>query len=121
MTIADAALDEIIADHATTQARLETEAWDINKHRLGVSFKQGHRSGWRAAILYTLTLQAAVDDLDIDEWLHELRKGNASIYAPVLAADPCRLIHCPGCDAPTVIDRAGTCDRCTYDFTGTRA
>lgn len=113
-------LDSIKADHGLAQVRCETERWNVQQHRLGVSFKQGHRSGFWDGVAYTLAMQAKVDELDIDEWLAELDKGEGSLYFTVLAPDPTRRVYCPGDDAFTVINRGGVCDACGYDFRGER-
>lgn len=109
-------MERIRADHGLAQARLETQRWDVQQHRLGTSFKQGHRSGFWDGVHHTLTLQAQVEDLDPDEWLAELDKGEGSIYSTVLAADPHLRLDCPRCDTTTVVDRAGRCDHCGHDF-----
>jgi len=109
-------LQRIRQDHGLAQSRCETERWDVQQHRYGVSFKQGHRSGFWDGVLHTLTVQSQVDDLDPDEWLAELDKGEGSIYFPVLAPDPHRTLDCPRCDTTTIVGRAGRCDHCGHDF-----
>ncbi|KTS90695.1 hypothetical protein NS183_07910 [Microbacterium testaceum] len=111
-------MDRIRQDHATAQQQHEDAMWHRNGHTtgLGVTPKQYHRASWWAAVEYVLNLQHAVDTLPIGEVLTELRKGNGSIYAPVLAADPKIKTQCPRCDMWTVIDVEGICGNCTYEF-----
>lgn len=108
-------IDAIKAEHGMVQARNESIAWRKNAHLYGVSYQQGHRNGWWAAVRWLLEEQAAWDSLTDVEALTELGKEHASIYYPIFKADPVITIDCPSHGAITV-DKHGICDMCGRNF-----
>lgn len=109
-------LDVIRADHGMVQARHESATWQKHRHLYGVSFNQGHRRAWWAAVQWLLKQQAAWDDLTESEALAELRKGSGSIYYPIFKADPTIWADCPN-HGRTAITAEGICPHCAYEWT----
>ena len=110
-------LEQLQADHGLTEAAAESEAWDAwGRHRFGVSWRQGYRTAWWAAVTWLLEQQMQVDELTEGQMLAELRKGPASIYWPIKADDPRFYADCPRCRRPVLIDARGLCDTCAYEF-----
>lgn len=111
-------VERIRIDYGYQQQAREDLLWKQRGHTfgLGTQLKQGHRVAFWQAIEWLLNLQHSIDDLPIGALLAELRKGNGSIYAPLLNADPKIKTQCPKCDLWTVIDIDGICGNCTYEF-----
>ena len=107
------ASEQLRTDHGLAQAAAESRAYD--RSRMGVSFRQGHRTAWWQAVQWVLTQQLMWDDLTESEAIHELRKGSGSIYYPLFSADPKITADCPR-DGRTVVDATGICDHCFYEF-----
>lgn len=105
-------------DYGYQQQAREDLLWKQRGHTLGLGtqLKQGHRTGFWEGVEWVLNLQHSIDDLPIGKVLAELRKGDGSIYAPLLSADPHIKTQCPRCDLWTVIDVQGICGNCTYEF-----
>lgn len=98
------------------QAAAESAFWDVRQHRLGVSAKQGHRSGYWRGVQDVLTLQLAIGELSQGELLAELRKESGSVFWPLWAGDPKIPAECPRCDRRVLIDKEGLCPECAYEF-----
>ena len=111
-------MEQIRVDHGMAQAKAEDVAFSRARLSYGVSFRQGHRTGWWAGVEHVLTLQSGMDALAASDALAELRKGPGSIYWPLLEADPRFWVDCPRCDARQVIDAGGLCPVCAHDFGG---
>jgi aryl carrier-like protein len=111
-------MEPIRIDYGYQQQAREDLLWKQRGHTLGLGtqLKQGHRTAWWQAVEWVLNLQHGMDDLTQGQLLRELRKGNGSIYAPLLAADPTINAECPRCNQTVVIDREGICPQCTYEF-----
>ena len=114
-------MHQIREDHGRTQAAYESRRWHRVKHRLGVSWKQGYRSGFWDAVEWVLHLQRRVDDLTAEEIVGELRKGPGSVYYPLWELDPKVWVECPSgvshnAGARVLVDAEGYCDTCGYDF-----
>lgn len=103
-------------DLGMRQAAAERAFWDVRLHNLGVSAKQGHRSGYWRGVRDVLTLQLAVDDLSQGELLAELRKESGSVFWPLFVGDPKIPAECPRCGRRVVIDKEGLCPECAYEF-----
>ncbi|TLF33265.1 hypothetical protein [Microbacterium sp. 5K110] len=98
------------------QEAAESAFWDVRQHRLGVSAKQGHRSGYWRGVQDVLTLQLAIGELSQGELLAELRKESGSVFWPLLVGDPKIPAECPRCERRVVIDKEGLCPWCAYEF-----
>jgi hypothetical protein len=83
---------------------------------MGVSYKQGHRRGWWDAVEWVLAQQLEWDNLTEAEAIHELRKGQGSIYFPLFREDPRIFCDCPN-HGRVAVGPEGTCDGCLFDFT----
>jgi hypothetical protein len=109
-------MERIRIDYGYQQQAREDLFWKQRGHifGLGTQLKQGHRTAWWQAVQWVLNLQHSIDDLTQGQLLAELRKGNGSIYAPVMAdkipAD------CPRCNRLVNIDAEGLCPGCAYEF-----
>lgn len=108
----------IRADHGMVQARAESTAYATARLSFGESYLQGHRTAWWAAVEWVLSTQSAMESLTAGEMLAEIRKGTASIYWPLLEADPKFWADCPGCDRRTLLDAEGVCGTCGHSFEG---
>lgn len=109
-------MTRIRIDMASKQIPAEDAFWDVRRHNLGVSAKQGHRSGYWRGVEDVLTMQLAVDDLSQGELLGELRKGSGSVFWPLLVHDPKFWADCPRCERRVLIDMEGLCPECAYEF-----
>lgn len=109
-------MTRIRVDMGPRQVAAESEFWDVRQHRLGVSARQGHRSGYWRGVRDVLTAQLAVDDLSQGERLAELRKESGSVFWPLFVGDPKIPAECPRCDRRVVIDKEGLCPWCAYEF-----
>ena len=112
----DANAAQLRTDHGLAQAAAATTAWAGNQHRFGVSWHQGHREGWWAAVEWLLHAQTGWEAATEYEAILELRKGSGSIYYPLFYTDPTVWIQCPE-DGRTVVDREGLCRECGWEVT----
>lgn len=104
-------------DHGLVQAEQESLWWEaVGRQSLGVSAKQGHRTGWWSAVEWVLRTQTAMDDLTEGQMLAELRKGAGSVFWPLFAADPKFWVDCPTCRVRVLIDAEGLCPACAHEF-----
>ena len=111
MVAEEATLNQIRADHGMEQARMETARYAQAGLSFGVSYKQGYRVAWWDAVAWLLRTQNGFDQLTSEEALLELRKGEGSIYWPLLRDDPRISLDCPG-GHRTVVGIEGICDEC---------
>jgi predicted neutral ceramidase superfamily lipid hydrolase len=112
-------IGRILDDHRAAFQALEDQVIYAIGNRYGTaSAKAAIRAYTPLLIGWILTTQNEADNLDLDVWLGELAKNEGSLYHPVLAPDPHRLVDCPNCDNTTIINRAGTCDTCARTVTG---
>lgn len=111
-------MDRVKSDHRMTVGSMQLAHWERKGYtsHLGSAPGISYRDGVWAGIQLVLDAQHAVDDLTTGQMLAEIRKGNGSIYAPVLAADPTFHADCPRCNREVLIDREGMCPECAYEF-----
>lgn len=99
----------------TAQQAAHWERKEYTGH-LGTAPKHAFQDGFWAGVQTVLDLQHAIDDLTQGELLAELRKGDGSIFWPLLSADPTIAVECPRCDRSVVINREGICPGCRHEF-----
>ena len=78
-----AADTQLREDHGLAQAGHESTAWEANRNHFGVSFKQGHRTGWWDAVRWVLAQQELWAHLPKSEQDHERSKGLGSVFYPL--------------------------------------
>jgi hypothetical protein len=111
-------MDRVKKDYRAAVGRMQLAHWERKGYssHLGAAAGRSYRDGVWAGIQFVLDAQHAVDDLTTGQMLAEIRKGNGSIYAPVLAADPTFEADCPRCHREVLINREGLCPVCAYEF-----
>lgn len=111
-------LATIRTEHGHAQAAAETTATKrIGNQYAHASYRQGHRTGFWDGVAYVLdTLTRGFDALTGGEVVQELRKGERSIYWPILMDDPKSWIDCDHCRTRQLIDAAGICPSCGTDI-----
>lgn len=119
------AVEQIINDHRPALIRLADAAWrKYGIHRFGVSFKTGYQRGQKDTIgwMYA-TLTGGFDNLTGPEMIRELRKGDESIYWPVLMEDDGQLrkvwLLCEHCDSRSLFTADGICPNCGREMGAT--
>lgn len=118
MVANETAVEQIINDHRPALTRLADAAWHkYGIHRFGVSFKTGYQRGQKDAIGWMhAVLTAGFDNLTGPEMIRELRKGDQSVYWPVLMEDdgqPRKVwLLCDHCRTRQLFDSRGLCDHC---------
>ena len=110
--------DTLRTEHGHAQAAAETIALRrIGDRYAHASYKQGHRTGFWDGIEYMFDrLTRGFDNLTGPEVIRELRKGDQSLYWPVLVEDdgqPRKVwLLCDHCRTRQLFDTRGLCDRC---------
>lgn len=104
--------DQLWEDHGLAQAHAETHTAP-NRHT--VMWRDGHRTGFKAALLYAYNTLLMWDSLTEGEAITELRKGTGSLFYPLFKDDPRVWVDCPR-DGRVTVSKEGTCDRCLFDF-----
>jgi hypothetical protein len=112
-------IDQILADHQPALTDLEDAAWnDHGQHRFGVSYQQGYRRARRDVIGWVMELlTTGPDNLTGGEIVTELRKGQASVYWPLLMDEGAAWVDCDHCRTRQLIDSTGICPGCGTDIT----
>lgn len=110
------ATTQLRTDHGLAQAAAESRTYD--RTRIGVSYRQGHRTGWWQAVEWVLQTQLGWDSLTEGEAIEELRKGQGSVFWPLFREDPRVICDCPN-HGRVAIGPEGTCDGCLFDFSET--
>jgi hypothetical protein len=106
-------LSRILQDHATDLAQLENRARRRNGEAYSSAmWTRGFRQAVPAVIGWVWHLQMRVNELTDVEYLEELRKGAASLYWPVIGADPTFPADCPTCGFQRLFGVDGLCTEC---------
>lgn len=112
----------ILTDHQPALTRLYDHAWrTYGIHRFGQSYKQGYLRAQRDTISWVLAqLIRGFDNLTNAEVITELRKGDTSLYWPLVMdedGEPRKVsLLCDHCRTRQNFDREGICPACGTDI-----
>lgn len=111
-------MTRILQDHATELGQLEDRARRRNGEAYSSTmWTRGYRQATADVIAWVWHLQSRVNELTDVEYLEELRKGAASLYWPVIGADPTFPADCPTCGFQRLFDAEGLCPECGWEMT----
>jgi len=102
------------------EERANDPAWAFETWRDGrlyghTKYIQNGRTAFAAGVAWVLARQREWENVPVREALHELRKGDASVFFPLFEHDPTLWADCPR-DGRVTITKEGYCDRCLFDF-----